>query len=109
MSAECYQYNNSVFEQIENPLLDYRVDDNLDDELDRAGYSEELHLSGKFSNFPCLTVYKNTGDNPAMPIYMVDFRGNTKRLAWYSANDFHALQAVLKFLAPLTRYKRKRH
>jgi len=106
MSAECYQFNNSVFEQIENPLLDYGVDDDPDDEPDGAGFSEELHLAGKF---PCLRVYKNSGGNPDMPTYMVDVRGDTKRLAWYTANDFHSLQGVLKFLSPLTRYKRKRH
>jgi len=106
---ECYHYCKTGFEKIKNPLLDYAIDDNLEGELDRAGFSEQLSLTGKFTNFPALTVYRNTGCHPDMPEFMVDVKGDTRRLAWYVAEDFHSLHAVLKYLAPLTRYKRRVH
>lgn len=109
MGAEYYHCTGAGFSATENLLLDYNVDDDQDEEPDRAGFTVQLRLSGKFSNFPCLTVYKNTGGHPYMPIYMVDVRGDTRRLAWYAADDFQSLQMILKHLAPLTRYKRNKH
>lgn len=105
MMTECYRYNNSVFEKIENPLIDYPPDGDFDNEPEKAGYRPQLWKKTTNPYFvPTCIVYMNFRRRRGLPKYLVEVRGKSGRLAWYAAKDMTSLNATLAALAPLKEF-----